>query len=73
MTQSGTGPESTQPESTQPGAAQPESTAPVASPGRSTADESVPALELDKVVMRFGGVVALREVTLRVAQGQIAA
>jgi branched-chain amino acid transport system ATP-binding protein len=74
MTQPGmTGPESTQPESTQPGAAQPESAAPVASPGRGTADESVPALELDKVVMRFGGVVALREVTLRVAQGQIAA
>jgi len=34
---------------------------------------SVPALELDNVIMRFGGVVALREVHLRVEQGQIAA
>ncbi|MDT7599328.1 MAG: branched-chain amino acid transport system ATP-binding protein, partial [Pseudonocardiales bacterium] len=57
-----------QPGAAQSGAARPESAGPVAS-----ADESVPVLELDKVVMRFGGVVALREVTLRVAQGQIAA
>ena len=38
-----------------------------ADPGRA------PALELDSLVMRFGGVVALREVNLRVDQGQIAA
>lgn len=37
------------------------------------AQPDVPALELDKLTMRFGGVVALRELTLRVEQGQIAA
>jgi branched-chain amino acid transport system ATP-binding protein len=37
------------------------------------ADPEVPALELDRVTMRFGGVVALREVSLDVEQGEIAA
>jgi branched-chain amino acid transport system ATP-binding protein len=39
----------------------------------SWADPEMPALELDNVTMRFGGVVALREVSLDVEQGEIAA
>ena len=55
----------------------PEMTGPVANgptaTGPAVIGSGLPALELDNVVMRFGGVVALREVNLRVEQGQIAA
>jgi branched-chain amino acid transport system ATP-binding protein len=63
----------TPPETTGPAASGPAAAGPAAAGPAGIEPGAPPALELDNVVMRFGGVVALREVNLRVEQGQIAA